>query len=165
MGKNMLINIAKIVTAIIIISIFFSGSITSIKSLKIINVVKRSKIILRVDSSYSQIIYPSIISIIIFCSAFLQQTLFEKLGIIIFGSLVFIDPLRIYIESKNSGFYSNGVVFLNYSAEWSRIEKYQELENGLRIIHKEKGAFDINLNSYEKNEIILIMNNIGKKKI
>ena len=165
MGKNMLLNIAKIVTVIIIVSIFFSGSITSIKSLKIINVVKRSKIILRVDSSYSQIIYPSIISIIIFCSAFLQQTLFEKLGIIIFGSLVFIDPLRIYIESKNSGFYSNGVVFLNYSAEWSSIEKYQELENGLRIIHKEKGAFDINLNSYEKNEIILIMNNIGIKKI
>ena len=68
------------------------------------------------------------------------------------------------MKSKNSGFYSNGVVFLNYSAEWSSIEKYQELENGLRIIHKEKGAFDINLNSYEKNEIILIMNNIGIKK-
>jgi hypothetical protein len=166
MNSNLLLNISKIIATIIIASIFFSGSIRSIKSLKIIRLISKSKKILVVYSKYNIAVLLLIVIGFIFISyIFKMQTLVGKLMYLVLGIIILIEPIRVLLESTKSGVYDNGIIYSNYSTEWSNIEKYQEVENGIRLIHKEKGAFDIGINQAKKKEIIFMLKSIGIPEI
>ena len=166
MNTNILLYISKIIALIVFLLIFFSGSIRSIKNLKDIRAIHESKKILIVESKfYFKTLYLIIVGLLFIVSAFSQQILIEKIVFIAFGIIIFIDPIRNMMELMKSGIYPKGVIFPNYSAEWENIEKYQRLEKGIRLIHKQKGAFDIVVNDTNIEELERLMKSKGIEEI
>jgi hypothetical protein len=166
MNANMLINISKIVALIIIAAIFFSGSIRSIESLRIINLIKKSKKLIALYSKSNISIYLPIIVALIFISyIFRMKTVVGVLTFTCLGIMTLIDPIRTILELKICGVYANGIIYFNYSTDWSHIEKYQELEKGIRLVHKDKGAFDIDIDQSSRKEIMQLIKNIGIEEI
>jgi hypothetical protein len=154
MHGTIFLYLAKIIASVIFLVIFFSGSISSMKCLKNIRVIYASKKILIVNAKLSfRILYFVIIGVLFIISAFNQDNLISKLLFILFGILIFINPIRDIIESTMSGIYINGVIINSYSAKWENIEKYKRLKNGIRFIHKENGAFDIFIDDQDIDEI------------
>lgn len=80
----------------------------------------------------------------------------QHLKDLIFYLILFWIAIGGYIESTLSGFlrgiYVNAIISPGYNCDWSDIESVLFINNNIRFIHKEKGAFDfyIPFNSFER---------------
>ena len=88
---------------------------------------------------------------------------------LIFGFILLLAaimfPINKYIRSKKSGIYRNGVIIPSNQYIWKDIEGYIQIDNGIRIIHKDTGAFDIAVSEDLKNKIIIALKDIGINEI
>lgn len=80
--------------------------------------------------------------------------LLYSLGITLFLFFLLAFPyLRTFVENFERGIYKNGVVYPGFTASWQEIEGVINKCPDLRLIHNERGAFDIPLEKTEFDHI------------
>jgi hypothetical protein len=97
--------------------------------------------------------------------ALMNNSIFGILLFVLLFSAAIMVPLNSIIRSRKAGIYKKGIIYPQNQYQWNTIEAYAIIENGIRFIHKETGAFDINADERLKNDVKVVMQSFGIKEI
>jgi len=151
MGFFVSIRILVMIIAPAIISLFEILRIMFIKK-------KNGNVIYKQGEIEKQlIIVITIITIIFISMALLTHNMNSLLIYLLLYWIGTIGYFEVVLTNLFKGIYDNVIVYSGYTCDWEDIEKVIFLENKIRFIHKEKGAFDFDIleNNYSKVKDII----------
>lgn len=91
----------------------------------------------------------------------LNTTIIGVLLSVLFFSAAVIYPVNIILRSKKAGIYREGLIIPNGQYKWKEIEGFIVLEKSIRFIHKDTGAFDVNIDGTLLKEAEKVINDLG----